>query len=136
MARRALPLAAALPLLAAVAAVPVTAAPSGAVRATAPSEVLKQGTCSRHSVWKITMNNSDGRIEVAFEVDQGKVGAAWHVTLKHNGHLYYSGMQKTLAPDGSFEVNRLVKNLRGVDTIKAVATNRATGETCVAKASF
>jgi hypothetical protein len=127
LAKRALPLAAALPLLAVVTAVPAAAAQSA---------VLRQGSCSLHSTWKITMAHSDGRIEAAFEVDQGKVGDAWHVTLKHNGVVYYSGTRTTLAPDGSFEVNRLVPNLPGVDTIRGVATNPATGETCVGSASL
>jgi hypothetical protein len=133
LARRGLPLAAAFPLLAALTAAPAAAAPAAA----APTSVLTQGSCSIHSAWKITMAYTDNnQIEAAFEVDQNKIGVAWKVTLKHNGVQYFSGTRKTLAPDGSFEVNRLVPNLAGVDTIRGVAINPATGESCAGSASL
>ena len=128
--RRALPLAVALPLL--VAATPAPAAAAAA----APTTVLTQGSCSLHSTWKITMAYADGRIEAAFEVDQGKIGASWRVRLVHNGVAYYKATVKTLAPDGSFEVNKFVPNLPGIDTIRGSAVNLATGETCLGSASL
>jgi hypothetical protein len=128
--KRALPLAAALPLLLAATPAPAAAA------ATAPSAVLTHGSCSIHSTWKITMAYADGRIEAAFEVDQGKIGASWRVRLVHNGVAYYKATVKTLPPDGSFEVNKFVPNLQGVDTIRGSAINLATGETCKGSASL
>ena len=126
--KRAMPLAVALPLL--VAATPAPAA------AAAPTTVLTQGSCSLHSTWKITMAYADGRIEAAFEVDQGKIGASWRVRLVHNGVAYFKATVKTLAPDGSFEVNKFVPNLSGVDTIRGSAINLSTGETCLGSASL
>jgi hypothetical protein len=43
-----------------------------------------------------------------------------------------SGTKKTLAPSGSFTVNRLLTDRAGSDTILAKATNAATGEVCTA----
>jgi hypothetical protein len=99
-------------------------------------EVIRRGTCSAASTWKLKLKLDDGRIEVEFEVDQNRVGRRWNVALRRNGVVAFSGTRTTLAPSGSFEVRRLLGNGAGVDRVVARARARATGEVCRGVASI
>ena len=70
------------------------------------------------------------RIEAEFEVDQNRNGVRWTVLMGDNGVRVFTGSAVTVAPSGSFEVNRRIPNRAGTDTIVARATNPATGEVC------
>lgn len=104
--------------------------------ATAPAtfakgtDVVRTGSCSAASDWKLKAKPDDGRLEVEFEVDQNRNGQVWNVTLKHNGSQFFSGQRTTMAPSGSFSVTRFTGNAAGTDTIVGRAVNPKTGEVC------
>lgn len=121
--------------------VPVALAASLATAAPALAQggnpkVIKTGACSMHSTWKLTAHKDNGRIEVDFEVDSNHVGQHWAWKLQDNGAVAASGVATTIAPDGSFEVRRLIANRAGTDNLRARAANAATGESCLAALAF
>jgi hypothetical protein len=94
------------------------------------SGVEQRGRCSSGATWKLRAKPDDGRIEVEFEVDSNRVGQTWAVRIADNGVTVFQGTRRTVAPSGSFSIERLVPNRAGVDAFAAVATNAATGERC------
>jgi hypothetical protein len=92
--------------------------------------VMKSGRCSGGSTWKLKSKFDDGRLETEFEVDQNRVGRRWRVTLIQDGRTVFSGIRRTVAPSGSFELRRLLANTPGSDRIVARARALAGGETC------
>ena len=61
----------------------LVAAPLGA--AAKDGDVIRTGSCSASTDWKLKLSPEDGRVEVEFEVDQNRNGQTWNVTLKKNG---------------------------------------------------
>ena len=98
--------------------------------------VIKEGSCSASSAWKLKAKPDNGRIEVEFEVDQNVIGDTWKVKLTDNGVRFFKGQRVTQAPSGSFEVRKFTANQAGTDKIKGSATNLSTGETCVGTVSL
>lgn len=94
------------------------------------NDVVRIGSCSGPSDWKLKAKPDNGRIEVEAEVDSNVVGQTWHWRIKHDGNVSAKGAARTTAPSGSFEVRRMVVNSAGSDHIGLRATNAATGETC------
>lgn len=94
------------------------------------ADVVKQGSCSASSDWKLKLSPDNGRIEVDFEVDQNVVGKVWNVVIGDNAMVVFRGQRTTLAPSGSFEVRRVITNQAGADNVVARATNPQTGEVC------
>lgn len=88
------------------------------------------GTCSGSSVWKLKAKARDGALETEFEVDSNRNGQVWNVRIKQNGVQVFSGARTTVAPSGSFGVERTFADNAGIDRFVAVATNPRTGETC------
>lgn len=105
----------------------LTASPAASAKA---GDVVRTGRCTGASTWKLKVKPDNGRIEAEFEVDQNRNGVRWTVLMGDNGVRVFSGSAVTVAPSGSFEVNRLIPNRAGSDTIVARATNPATGEVC------
>lgn len=101
-----------------------------------PGDVVVRGSCSAASDWKLKLAPRDGRIEVEYEVDSNVVGQTWSVRIFHNGVRFTRTTATTVAPSGSFTVRRVVANLAGSDTVRAVSTNPATGETCTGRATL
>ena len=93
-------------------------------------EVRNQGTCSKGADWKLKAKTDDGRLQVEYEVDSNVVGQTWSVNLKDNGVVVFQGTRTTLAPSGSFSLERRIADRAGSDTIVATASNAATGQTC------
>jgi len=110
----------------AVAALGTVAGPAAAKS----TDVIRTGSCTGASDWKLKLSRDDGRIETEFEVDQNRNGQAWKVKLIHNGTVVWKGWRTTKAPSGSFEVRKLLPNFSGTDNIVARAKNPATGEVC------
>ena len=109
----------------------VVSAPAGAK----PGDVVRTGSCSARSDWKLKLGARDGRIETEFEVDSNRVGQKWNVRMTDNGVQVFAGTATTKAPSGSFEIERRIANRNGTDHVVATATNNQTGETCRATAS-
>ena len=99
-------------------------------------DVIREGSCSAGSDWKLKLSPEDGRLEVEFEVDQNVVGDTWRVRIFQNGNRIFAGTRETTAPSGSFEVRRMAPNTAGTDFFRARAVNLGTGEVCVGRASI
>jgi len=52
-------------------------------------DVVKTGSCSDRSGWKLKLSPEHSRIEVDFEVDTPRTGQTWRVGLRHNGDLIF-----------------------------------------------
>jgi hypothetical protein len=98
--------------------------------------IVKTGKCSASSNWKLKVKSDDGRIETEFEVDQNRVGKRWRVTFMRNGASAFTGIRTTVAPSGSFSVQRLLASSAGGNQIVATARALQGGETCRAAISF
>jgi hypothetical protein len=111
---------------------------AGAMPAASANEddVIRQGSCSRRSDWKLKLSPENGRIEVEFEVDQNRRGRRWRVRMWHDGNRFFKGRRVTQPPSGSFEIRRVEPNRAGVDRFRARAFNPRSGETCVGRARF
>jgi hypothetical protein len=99
-------------------------------------DVIREGTCSRRSDWKLKLSPENGRIEVEFEVDQNRSGRTWRVRMWHDGVRFFKGRRTTRPPSGSFEVRRVRPNRSGVDFFRARAFNPRSGEVCRGRARF
>ena len=99
-------------------------------------DVVRRGSCTGSTDWKLKVKPDDGRLEVEAEVDSNRVGQTWHWRLVHDGSTSASGDRKTTAPSGSFEVRRLMVNRPGTDTITLRASNARSGERCVGTVHF
>lgn len=111
----------------------------GAMVATAPAASAKtvvaqaSGQCSLGSHWKMKAKPDDGRMELELEVDSNSNGQRWTVRITNNRSLVFAGTKVTVAPSGSFAVERLTANRIGIDHFVGVATNPRTHEVCVAQ---
>ena len=86
------------------------------------------GTCSDTSSSKLKVKHDDRRLAVEFEVDQNRNGVPWTVELRKDGRLVFQGTRTTLAPSGSFSLERRIVGTTG--TVTASATRA--GEGCSA----
>ena len=95
-------------------------------------EVRVNGTCTGRSTVKLKAKPRDGRLEAEFEVDQNRNGVRWNVTISRNSVVAVTTTATTLAPSGSFSIERRLPDGAGRDAISARATS-PTGEVCSAK---
>jgi len=98
-------------------------------------DIVRRGACSAHSDWKLKLGPRDGVIETEFEVDSQRVGQTWNVRITDDGVTVLNRTARTVAPSGSFSVGVRAPNRAGTDAFVATASNPATGETCVGRAS-
>jgi hypothetical protein len=89
---------------------------------------IVRGTCTGGGTWKLKGKHDDGLLEIEFEVDTNRVGQRWNVGITDNGRKVFTGKRVTLAPSGSFSVERRVANLAGSDRVVATATRN--GQVC------
>jgi hypothetical protein len=109
------------------------------VAGTAPAvakdgDVIRRGSCSGSTDWKLKLSPEDGRIEVEYEVDSNRVGQRWKVKIVKNGNVIFRGARMTKGQSGSFEVRVVTSNPPGKDTFRARATHA--GEVCRGSATF
>jgi hypothetical protein len=107
-----------------------TAATAASASASGGGGVRKSGACSTAGTWKLKAKNDDGVLEVEAEVDVNKVGQHWTWRLTDKGTRVANGKAVTVAPSGSFTVNRNIPNLAGTDVIAFHAVNGAGTNTC------
>jgi hypothetical protein len=99
-----------------------------------PAGGLTRGACSGRSTVTMQLQHGDpGRIEAGFEIDHARVGSVWRVRLTHNGVQYFLG-NRTAAHDGTFSVDRILRDLRGTDTVSGRARNLSNGQVCTVTA--
>ena len=127
--RRALGLVAVTLVGGAMIAIPATAAAKD-------GDVIRTGSCSNNSDWKLKLSPENGKIEVEFEVDTPKIGQTWNARIKKNGNVIWRGTRTTTEPSGSFSVRRVTGNPAGTDAFVGRAVNQTTGEVCRGTASF
>jgi len=99
-------------------------------------DVIRTGSCSNRSDWKLKLSPENGQIEVEFQVDTPRIGQTWNVVLKKNGNAIFRGQRTTKGPSGSFTVRRVTSNPAGTDNFVGRAKNLVTGEVCRGTASF
>ncbi len=99
-------------------------------------DIIKRGSCSGAANWKLKASPENGRIEVEGEVDTNRNGRKWRWRLTHNGSLSDKGAKFTRAPSGSFEVRRVMVNVKGDDRIVFRARNVRSGEVCRGALTF
>jgi hypothetical protein len=99
-------------------------------------DVIRRGSCSASSDWKLKLSPEDGRIEVEFEVDQSVSGDRWRVRIRHGDQVAFRGRRTTGGASGSFEVRIVEDDRRGPDRFRARAKNLSTGEVCSGRATF
>jgi hypothetical protein len=100
------------------------------------ADVIRRGSCSGSTDWKLKLSPEDGRIEVEYEVDSNRNGQTWQVRIRKNGAQIFAGSRVTGGASGSFEVRVVTSNPGGTDRYRARAVNPATGEVCIGTASF
>ena len=93
-------------------------------------DVIRRGSCTGATDWKLKASPEDGRIEVEGEVDSNRNGQTWRWRIRHNGSLSAQGTATTQPPSGSFEVRRVLVDAPGTDTIAFRARNPRTDEVC------
>ena len=119
------------PALAVLALVAAAAPVAVAGTATAgDGDVVRRGSCSGSTDWKLKAKHDDGRLEVEAEVDSNRNGQDWRWRMLHDGSLTARGRATTHAPSGSFSVERRMVNQAGTDKIVFKARNPRTGEVC------
>jgi hypothetical protein len=115
----------------------------GSTAVLAPSALASGGggvrtsvSCSSAGTWKLKAKHDDGALEVEAEVDTNRAGQHFAWRLTDNGARVAHGTAVTVAPSGSFSINRHVGNRAGVDTIGFRAVNTATGNSCTGSVSL
>jgi hypothetical protein len=108
----------------------------GGVASAGNDDVIRRGSCSGASDWKLKLSPEDGRIEVEFEVDQNVSGDTWRVRIRHGDTVVFRGTETTGGASGSFEVRTVEDDLAGTDTFRAKARNLSTDEVCRGRASI
>ena len=110
-------------------ALPVIGA--GTAHASGGDDVVRRGSCSGSTDWKIKAKPDDGRIEVESEIDSNHAGQTWRWVLRHDGSVAARGSSTTRAPSGSFSVDRRTDNHAGTDSFRFRAVHGS--EVCVAR---
>lgn len=110
-----------------VAALAVSIAPAASAKGGDGTRVA--GVCSGQSTSLLKIKARDGRLEIAFEVDQNRNRVPWNVQLLRNGKLAFAGTRTTVAPSGSFSLERKLA-AGGAPVIRARASRN--GELCTA----
>jgi len=114
----------------------VPAIGAGTAHAQGDNEVIRNGSCSGNTNWKIKAKPDDGRLEVEAEIDSNRAGQTWQWRLRHDGRLAARGSKLTTGRSGSFEVERHLANHAGRDSFKFRAVNRRSGEVCIARVTL
>ena len=99
------------------------------------AEVRQAGTCTSRSKSKLRLRAEEGWIRIDFEVDSRRAGSAWRVILLHERRIVLRTTRRTVGPEASFEVRRIVEDWFGADAVIARATGPR-GEVCRASASI
>jgi hypothetical protein len=98
--------------------------------ASGSDDVVRRGSCTGATHWKLKAGPDDGRLEVEGEIDSNRNGQTWAWRLVHNGSVSAHGTGTTRGPSGSFGVERRLVDLAGRDTLVFRARNPRSGEVC------
>lgn len=120
----------------AVAALVVASAPLAAPAFANDDDVVRTGSCTGSTDWKLKASPENRRIEVEGEVDSNRAGQTWNWRIVHNGSVAARGTGVTGSRSGSFEARRVLSNGAGRDSFVFRARNEATGEICRGTLTF
>jgi hypothetical protein len=109
-------------------------APAHASHGGDDGRVVKTGSCTDGTSWKLKVKTDDGRLEVEGEVDSNQSGQAWAWQIKDNGSVAVKGSATTGGSSGSFSVERKIANQAGTDTVVFRASYA--GEVCTGTIAF
>jgi phosphatidate phosphatase APP1 len=114
----------------------VLSAPTTA-SAVGPS-VVSKSTCTQGTNAMLTLSHDDGHVEAEMELHADKAGHTWKVRFYNEKVKALTVSQRTNSEDGggTLSVSRLLTNHAGTDRITATATNQATKERCVVRATL
>ena len=115
--------------VAALLALPVAAVPAQASGGD-DDRVIRTGNCSGRADWKLKVKTEDGQLEVEGEVDSNINGQSWRWRIRHNGATSARGIGVTQPPSGSFEVERRIVDLPGVDKVVFRARHLGSDQVC------
>jgi hypothetical protein len=124
-------------LVAAVMAVGIIATAASA----APKVVVGSGVCSGpgRTTWLLTLKKDANRIEADSEVNHSANGQAWKSVFKDNGVVFARSRVVAGSPGNEARqasATRYVVPVAGANHITVRSTNLATGQVCVASATF
>jgi hypothetical protein len=98
-------------------------------------EVRVAGDCGRGAVSSLRLRAHDERIEVRFRVRQTGGRGVWRIAIVHEHRVASRATLRTTRSDDSFELRRLLPDLRGSDTV-AVQAWGPSGLACRATANL
>ena len=96
--------------------------------------VVKTGSCTDGSRWKLKVKNDDGRLETEGEVDSNVSGQTWSWKIKDNGSVAASGSSTTGGRSGSFTGEGKISDRSGIDKVTFRASH--SGEVCTGTIAF
>ncbi len=100
--------------------------------------VMSRSTCTQGTNAMLTLSHDDGHVEAEIELHADRAGHIWKVRFYNETVKELTVMQRMNSEDGggTLSVSRLVTNHAGTDRITVTATNQATRERCVVRATL
>ena len=80
-------------------------------------DVRVAGVCGRGAVSSLRLRAQDDRIELRFQLRQTRGRGVWRITVVHENRVSYRATRTTTRSDDSYELRRLLPDLRGSDTV-------------------
>jgi len=80
-------------------------------------EVRAAGVCGRGVTASLRLRTEDGRIEMRFQLRQRRGRGVWRITIVHEERVSSRATKRTTRSDDSFELRRMLPDLRGSDTV-------------------
>ena len=90
---------------------------SGDDRGGGGGDVRAAGVCGRGATASLRLRTEDGRIEVRFQLRQRSGRGVWRITIVHEQRVSSRATRRTTRGDDSFELRRMLPDLRGSDTV-------------------
>lgn len=80
-------------------------------------EVRVAGVCARGATSSLRVRARDEGIEIRFALRQARGSGVWRITVVHESRVTSRLTRRITRSDDSFEIRRLLPDLRGSDTI-------------------
>src|SRR3954447_10676974 len=84
-------------------------------------EVRVAGVCGKGATAKLKLKSRDGAIEAEFEIDHNHTGSAWRIVVVQERRVVWRGNARTIAPSGSWSIERRLGDLPRADQVMARA---------------
>jgi hypothetical protein len=80
-------------------------------------DVRVAGACARGAGSSLRVRAEDGGIEVRFRLWQTRGRGSWRIAIVHEHRVSARATRRTTRSDASFELRRMLSDLRGSDTV-------------------